>query len=523
MSHQSHWIAILTALASPLLVLATGNCREAMAPPPPNVLFIAVDDLNDWTGAMEGHPMAHTPNLDKLMERGILFSNAHCSAPVCAASRNSLLSGLQPSTTGWYANDPNIERTHSEVLKDTVPLPQHFRDNGYRTLAAGKIYHTGVADFAEDQLWDEVKPPVVIGEPWKSRGDGYDTDMFYPFPAQGSQITKHFGPGTKGQSLCWDALEDADIPDGRMPDESVADWAIRQLQSEQGKPFLLAVGFFRPHVPFVVPKKYFEPYDLDKIQIPDVPADELSDVPLLGRAMTMGLFPAGDHTAVLALGEQFWRELIRAYLASVTFADAQIGRVLDALDKSPHAANTIIVLWSDHGQNLGEKFNWRKMCLWETSTRVPLVFAVPGDGYPSVRNMEPVSLLDIYPTLIELCGLPAIDSLEGESLLPMLRDPERSRSRPPLTTWLYGNHSVRSKQWRYTRYRDGSEELYDHLHDPGEQHNLAADPGYREIIEEHKAFLPTANALPPGDMVRRPDAVDRALEFFSKNGLPDWV
>lgn len=390
-------------------------------------------------------------------------------------------------------------------------------------MAAGKLYHSGVADFAKDELWDITKPPVKVGEPWKSRGFGYDSDMFYPFPAKGSQITLEFGKRTRGQSLCWDALEDADIPDGQMPDEGVAEWAVERLQQDYDRPFFLAVGFYRPHVPYVVPKKYFESYDLDAIRLPEVPSGELDDVPVVGKAMTLGLIPGGDHGAVLEMGEQYWKELIRAYLASVTFVDAQVGRVLDALEESSHARDTIVVLWSDHGQNLGEHLSWRKMTLWETSTRVPLVFRIPGNSLQAGASWEPVSLLDVYPTLVELCGLPPIHALEGESLTPFFANPAHERSAPALTTWLYGNHSVRSKDWRYTRYRDGSEELYNMQEDPGQHVNVAGDPAFVSVIEEHKGHLPLLNTLPLGISPRKPDRLDAALEEFEREGLPEWM
>lgn len=520
---KSAVITLIVFLSGSGMLLTMGCSESPATDQRPNVLFISVDDLNDWTGSFGGHSMAVTPNMDRLVEDGFAFGNAHCSAPICMASRNSMLSGLLPSTSGWYDNDPSLEESYKKVLKDTVPLPQHFRNNGYLTMAAGKIYHSGVADYARDELWNMTKPPVKVGEPWKSRGFGYNSDMFYPFPAKGSQITLKFGEGTRGQSLCWAALEDEDIPDGQMPDEGVAEWAVERLNQDYEKPFFLAVGFYRPHVPYVVPKKYFEPYDLDQIQLPEIPEKELSDVPVLGKAMTMGLIQGGDHGAVLQMGEQYWRELIRAYLASVTFVDAQIGKVLDALEDSDHARDTIVVLWSDHGQNLGEHLSWRKMCLWEASTRVPLVFRIPAGSSKSGTSLEPVSLLDVYPTLVELCGLPPIDALEGESLAPFLTDPSHKRETPVLTTWLYGNHSLRSRDWRFTRYRDGSEELYDMKNDPGEHTNLAEDLAYASVKAELMEYFPVKNTLPLNISPRKPDRLDEALEAFERQGLPDWM
>ena len=239
------------------------------------------------------------------------------------------------------------------------------------------------------------------------------------------------------------------MPPEGMPDEQVADWAVERLRQKHDKPFFLAVGFVRPHVPYTAPKEFFEMYPLESVAMPAVPPDEMDDVPLLGKAMALGTLQGGDHRNVLEIGPNYWREMVRAYLACVTFVDAQAGKVLRALADSPYADNTIVVFWSDHGQHLGEKRHWRKQALWEESTRVPLAIRLPKSVNAGQSSIQAVSLLDIYPTLLDLVDLPEVKGLEGKSLLPLLEDSSARRVEPAVTTWHYNNHSVRSLNFRY--------------------------------------------------------------------------
>ncbi|UXX79400.1 sulfatase [Reichenbachiella carrageenanivorans] len=506
---------------------ASEVCIGQNQSPKKNVLFISVDDLNDWEGSMGGNSQAITPHMDKLFESGLLFTNAHASQAVCTASRNSLLSGIHPSSSGWYGSTAAMRKTYDQVMTDHTMLPQYFKDNGYKTLAAGKIFHSGVSDYRDktDLFWDETAPRYQVPENLKERGDGYGGSHFYPFPKEGSQIINHYGEGFRnGHSLCYGALEPEDIPGGKMFDELIAEWAVDQLEEDHEKPFFMAVGFVRPHVPYTAPKKYFDLYNLDDIEIPEVPEDEMSDIPNLGKAMAYGTIKTGDHFAVVNLSDTYWKELIYGYLACVSFVDDQVGKVIEALDNSKYADNTIVVLWSDHGQHLGEKKTWRKQDLWEEATRVPLFFKVPGIDNAGLKNKQAVSLLDLYPTLVELCDTPPVPSLQGESLVPILQDVEAKRGRPVLTTWRYKNHAVRSDDWRYIRYRDGSEELYNHQTDPKEHVNLASDPQYAEVIAEHKKWLPTNDALPAGDTEWKPDALDRRVQDWeTDDSTPDWL
>ncbi|MCK5371050.1 MAG: sulfatase, partial [Cyclobacteriaceae bacterium] len=458
----------------------------------PNVLFISIDDLNDWEGALNGHPQAITPNLDRLFEQGVLFTNAHCSQAVCTASRNSLLSGIHPTTSGWYSSIGAMRKTYDQVMQDHKMLPQHFKDNGYKTLAVGKIFHQGVSDYKDrtDDFWDETAPDYKVPKDLKDRGDGYGGTKFYPFPKNGSQIINHYGEDfDNGHSLCWGALDREDMPGGKMFDELISEWAVAKLKEDHEKPFFMAVGFVRPHVPYTAPKEYFDLYNLEDIIIPEVPDDEMTDIPNMGKSIAYGTIKTGDHYAVVNLSDSYWKEMVYGYLACISFVDDQAGKVIEALESSKYADNTIVVLWSDHGQHLGEKKHWRKQALWEESTKVPLYFKLPGQKAKGLTSKRVVSLLDIYPTLVELCDLPEANKLQGESLVPLINNPEMEQERFVLSTWYYKNHAVRSENWRYIHYRDGSEELYNHQTDPGEHTNLASDPQYAQIIAEHKKWL----------------------------------
>ncbi len=300
-----------------------------------------------------------------------------------------------------------------------------------------------------------------------------------PFPANG---TLEFYKG----HFDWAAL---DIEDDEMADAKVVSWAETQLLKEHQKPLFLAVGIYRPHIPWYVPESWFDLYPLDEVELPEIQEGDLDDVPEAGRAMARRTWQQW------IVDEGKWRDAVRAYLASISFADAMVGRLLDALDDGPMAKNTVVVLWSDHGYHLGHKEHWEKFALWEQTTHVPLIVAAP--GMPSGGACSrPVSLLDIYPTLSELCSTEAPTFLEGESLVPWLNDPAASSDRAIITTQGFENHAVRSERWRYIRYADGSEELYDHSKDPNEFTNLAKHPEYRPVIEEHATWLPSENAQP---------------------------
>jgi arylsulfatase A-like enzyme len=432
--------------------------RESGAVERPNVLFIAVDDLNDWIGCLGGHPDGQSPNIDSLAARGLLFERSYCSAPACNPSRVAMLTGMRPSTTGVYVN-PQPWRP---VLKDAVTLPQHFMANGYQAVGCGKIFHGAYDD---DDSWHEYL---------KKGGD--------PKPAKKVQADPH----SKAGGIVWGVL---DVKDSQMNDYRMADYAIDYLRQPHDKPFFLACGIYRPHMPWQVPRAYYDLFPPDKVTLPQVLAGDLDDVPPAGVRMAR---PQGDHATIQKTDN--WRYAVQAYLASIRFADAQVGRLIKALDESEYAQNTIIVLWGDHGWHLGEKEHWRKFSLWEEACRAPLMIVVPGVTKAGSRSPRTVDFVDLYPTLSELCGLPVGDHLDGDSLIPLLKNPNADWSTPALTTHGIGNHSVRSERWRYTRYANGDEELYDHDTDPMEWKNLASDPQFKSVKADLASWIPAKDA-----------------------------
>ena len=435
----------------------------------PNVLFIAIDDLNDWVGCLEGHAQARTPNLDRLAAMGTLFTNAHCQAPICGPSRASLLTGRYPHSTGVY-QQPTKKLVQDGRNFDGHLLPQVFARHGYRTLGAGKITH----GFDHERAFQVYGPR---GAPGPKPKDGFRFHYQLPdLPWSGTQTD-------------WGAFPDRD---DEMPDHQVASWAETQLSSDQDEPFFLAIGFTRPHVPFYVPEGWFEVFPLDEIVLPEVQDDDLDDVPEIGRAIHE--VPKFPKLAWLKEndGEQF-RRCVQAYLACTFFVDHQVGRVLDALEAGPHADDTTIVLFSDHGYHLGEKDRVSKQSLWEESTRVPLIVvrarseAKKDDARVVDRN---VGLIDLFPTLLELSHLPAREENQGLSLVRLMEDPGAKWREATLTAYPRGSYALRSDRHRYIRYEDGSEELYDHANDPNEWTNLADRKETSSIREALGRLLP---------------------------------
>ena len=450
----SAWIVIWAFGVVPVAALAISESTER-----PNVLFIAVDDLNDWIEPLGGFDGVKTPYLDRLADQGVLFTRAYCNAPLCNASRVSLLTGLRPSTTGVYTNSQPFRA----VRADAVTLPQHFMTHGYHVVGGGKIYH---GHFPDPASWHEY---------FEQQADPMPEET----PVNGIPNARHFD---------WGAV---DVDDAAMNDMKVAEWAIDYLKKPHDKPFFLAAGFYRPHLPWYAPRKYFEQYPLDKVVVPSIRLDDLLDIPPAGVRMANA---NGDHLRVTRSDN--WKRAVQGYLASITFVDACIGRLMDALMASPHARNTIVILWSDHGWHLGEKLHWRKFTLWEEAGRVPMIMIVPGVTTAGARCDRTVSLVDIYPTLIDVCGLSPRDELEGRSLMPLLKDPNATWDHPVVTTHGQNNHAVRSEQWRYIRYADGSEELYDHRRDPMEWTNVAKRTEFEPVKRELAALLPEVNAKP---------------------------
>lgn len=442
----------------------------------PNVLFLCVDDLNDWIGCLRGYPGVKTPNLDRLAQRGVLFSNTHCASPLCNPSRTALFTGMRPSTTGIYNND----QWWRPVLPQAVSIPQHFKANGYHVAGAGKVFHHVVGHNPPDQ-WDEFQLQE-FDDNWYRRLD------FYPWVKKVPNPPGHPFNGLKNfqGEFDWGVLSK---PEREYGDMKAIRFGQQFLKRTMTKPFFLAIGLFHPHIPMFAPQSYFDLYPASEIRLPPIKDDDLNDLP--AAAQEMAAFRREEHTRIVK--ENKWKEAIRAYLASISFADAMIGEMLNALEASAYAKNTVIVFWSDNGWHLGEKQHWHKSTLWERSTHVPMIWAGAGIREPGVTRQQPVNLLDIYPTLIDLCNLPKRKELEGHSLESLLKNSQAKRP-PTVSTYLEGNHSVRDERWRYTRYRDGSEELYDRHADPNEWENLASQPRYTRLKAKLGRWMPKRDA-----------------------------
>ena len=448
----------------------------------PNVLMLAVDDWNDWVGALGGHPQVKTPNLDQLAAKGVLFSDAHTAAPICNPSRTALMTGRRPSTTGIYGNDENPWR---KSLPNVITLPQHFRANGYKSLGGGKVFHHGKG-FNDPKSWDDY----YFWNPKGLENGWFDNYSFPPDPEPVRPVTPM--PSVSWRNFDWAPVG---VREEDMPDFKVSTWASEVLGQKHERPFFLAAGMFRPHIPWFVPRRYFDLYPLESIVLPAVKEDDLADVPPFARRIALNQH--SRHDLLVSTGN--WRRAVQAYLACITFSDAMIGRMLDALARSPNRDNTIVALWSDHGYHLGEKWHWHKQSLWQRATHVPLVISAPGITKAGSRCDRPVGLVDLYPTLSELAGLKLPEGLDGVSLRPLLENPAGPWDRPALTTYGRGNHAIRTERWSYIRYHDGSEELYDRRQDVHEWINLASDPGLAGVKQELQRWLPSTEA--PGDSV----------------------
>lgn len=429
-----------------------------------NVLFIAADDLNTDIGCY-GHPLVKTPNIDRLAKRGIRFDKAYCQFPLCNPSRSSLLTGLNPDVTRVFNNSTFIR----ENIPDVVTIPQLFKNNGYYSARVGKVFHYGVpGDIGTNGLDDSLS--------WVQRVNPKGRDK-----TEENKITNLVPGRGLGSTLAYLA---ADGNDEEQTDGKVAAEAIKLMQENKTDPFFLTVGFFRPHSPYVAPKKYFDLYPLDKIILPQEPANDLEDIP------EAAFFTKPPNWG---LSEAKRKEAIRAYFASISFMDAQVGKVLDALDKLKLADKTIIVMWSDHGYNLGEHGQWMKQSLFENAARVPLLISVPG-GLKGKVSGRTVELVDLYPTLADLCNLPVTQKLSGKSLKPLLLNPDAEWNRAAYTQLVRGKvtgRSVRTERWRYTEWDGGKAgaELYDEQNDPGEITNLVKKPAYAVTVKSLSELL----------------------------------
>lgn len=421
-----------------------------------NILFIAVDDLNDWTGFLGGHPQTLTPHMDRLAAEGMVFERAYCAASACNPSRAAIMSGYRPSTTGVYHNKDKM--FDFPMMQTADMLPQYFSKHGYKTLSRGKIYHTPSTG---KHTWDV----------WSNR-----TGTYGQVEREKGYMANGIPMGEMADNMDWGPT-DAAIEE--TPDFLNADWAAQQLQQTQDKPFFMAVGIFRPHLKWHVPQAFFDKFDPAELELPLVNEQDLDDVRDEQKATQ-------EYRTIQKYGKQ--AEAIQAYLASINYADSCIGHLLEALRASRYRDNTIVVLWGDHGWHLGEKLRYKKFTLWEEACRMPLIIKVPGLTEPNSRCQRTVNLVDLYPTLVDLAQLPPNEQNEGRSLFPLLKQPQTSWDYPSLTQMGEGRHTLRSERFRYIKYQNGAEELYDHGVDSLEWTNLIDNPDY----DSHRVELSKA-------------------------------
>lgn len=432
----------------------------------PNVLFIAIDDLNDWAG-YRGHPDAITPNMDKLSTESTVFTRAQCQYPVCGPSRASLMSGIfyhSLNLESLQSKDDDVAKAAKKLGSSL--LHSYFKENGYKTMAVGKLLHKHIDLKDIDQSGGREKWDIYKDEKgnrkkihWKSQKTLTDWDIY------------------KGEE------ED-------LSDTKTANWAVERLKEHHNQPFMLMLGFLHPHVPWYAPKEYFDLYNKESLTLPYYSEGDLKDIPDAGKKLLNKGYPTTDG----AIQNNTWRDMLHAYLANISYVDRQLGKVIDALEASPYSNNTVIVLWSDHGYHMGEKNMFQKDTLWNRSTQAPLMLKVPkvtkGETCQRV-----VSLMDIYPTLVDICGLPQNKKLFGRSLSPLLKLPEQQWNFPSFTFRKDGGRSIHFRNWHLIEYHDGTLELYDHDKDYLEKNNLALNVEFLKKINELQSLFNERHAF----------------------------
>lgn len=450
------------------IVLTTICAKDKQSEPnsKSNVLFIIMDDMNDWVHFMGGNNQVKTPNLDKLATQGITFSNAYCAAPASNPSRAAILTGIQPYVSGVYDNQCNIK--NFPIANTSLMLPQHFKNNGYFTIASGKVFHSKPSDEFMNSMWDDMK----------NIDGGY-----------GPYVNNSILPvGLKNRAKDFEAWTG---PDTDFPDVINSQRIIEFIQQKHDKPFFAAMGFYRPHNPYTAPKRYFDMYDLNEIKRPVFKTDDLNDVP---QYAIDNFVPDREYTALLSNTSNLYEQMIRAYMACVSFTDDRVGMLLDALENSPNADNTIIVLIGDNGFHHGEKEHWTKFALWREACHVPFLIIPSKNELKQKRGLTctlPVGLIDIYPTLIDMCKLTKVENqLAGNNISPLIKNPKLNWEKPCITTYLGGNFVIHVDKWNYIRYNDGTKELYNLQRDENEFDNLANKAKYRSKISELDKFLP---------------------------------
>lgn len=449
-----------------------------------NVLFIAIDDMNNWVGAYEGK--AQTPNIDRLAHRGVQFSNAYCVVPACNPSRVALMTGQRPETTGQYENPGNFRDKPGG--NERITIAQFLQEKGYTTVSAGKIFHKqrGSKDVPEPQ-----SDPISWDVQWKGNiatpgHDLYLDENGWAKWLESAHLDKVSGKSNSGMNYMAKFGVWGPIPHAK---EETGDWKMSKycadfLRKDHEAPFFLACGIFRPHSPQLAPQEYFDRFPLDEIELPEVPVDDMDDIPALAQSNLSTPF------VKLMREKGQWKKAVQGYLACMAYADDCVGVVMDALTQSKYADNTIVVFWTDHGWQLGHKNRWEKFSLWKQATNAPLVIYHPKMKNKNGERKQAVSFLDIYPTIADMLGFEKPEHVDGESLLPLMENVEMKRENPAIVTYRPQNHSIVLDNWNYIRYDNGAEELYDHNTDPQEYKNLASKPQYKKIIKKLSKHIP---------------------------------
>jgi len=487
-----------------LLVLSLASCgRQGPAIiERPNILIISLDDMNDWIGPMGGHPQALTPSLDSFAETALTFRRAYTASPSCNPSRTAMFSGKAPWVTGLY-NNPQIWR---HVVGDEKMMPEHFRDAGYFVAGAGKIYHGNMPD---PRSWDAYFPDSVRHMPkyWLPIRDESNGDTRFELTDNEIREDDPKGvtfsmPPFSGMYIAFD-FEPLPVSTEETGDYSSVQWISEQFKRDHEKPFFLAAGIYRPHLPWYVPQEYFDKFPLESIQLPELLASDLDDVPEAGQRVARNRY----HERVIEAG--LWEEAVQGYLSSINYADALVGKLLADLEASAYADNTIVVIFSDHGWQLGEKQHWRKFALWEDVLNTVLMIRVP-EGIPGLpagnysggASEQNVSLMDVFPTLTELAGIGPKQDISGRSIIPLLANPDAEWDYPVVSVYGDGHYSVIHGDWHYIRYKEGGEELYNLSADPHEWINLALNEDQVERKTHLASFIPTdrASVVPTGSL-----------------------
>ncbi|WP_281990625.1 sulfatase [Aquimarina aggregata] len=438
----------------------------------PNILFIPVDDLNHWVEFIKRNDQVKTPNLNRLVKRGVSFTKAYSPGTSCSPSRTAIMSGMRPSTSGSYKNKDNWK----DYVKEGTALNHILKNNGYNTYATGKIYHNQNGDY-----------PSGWTENYRAK------------------VKKHSSPNSKFKSKDRKSEGYSTIVKTTVTDTDISDWYMvdyckEKLMQKHDKPFFLACGFIKPHLPWIVPQKYYDMYPLEDIKIPPYLKNDLDDIPPTGKRIGYGV---NEHKKIVENNN--WKIAVQSYMATISYMDMNLGRLLDAVEESPYKDNLVIVLFGDHGWHLGEKSHWRKFTLWEEGSHTPLIWSIPGVTPKNKLCDKPVDLMSLFPTICELAKISRPSYVEGTNIMPLLKNPNTLWDKVAITTHDLNKHAIRSEHWRYIKYSNNSEELYNHKNDPYEFENIAALPEMKFVKEKLKSYLPKTNtpSLPESKTTKR--------------------